>query len=337
MNKKRWLLTAIASGAVVLIALAWSFWPRAKDNWPDFADIQGPAPALSVEYDQRDFGWRIGDVVPVTVYVKQFAGTEVEVDGLAFDGDFEQRGDAQLTSRNTADGGKLYRIKVNLQSFASKEELSSRISLTWHAAGKKASQEIGQAKLSVRTSKTWDGRPEIQEGKPAFVQGWHLVKTLVVGLVSLAGLVICVVYIRWQILLLPRLRRRRKVTREEWAKARFDSAWAHIAGGDRDPVWFRRIDYTLRRYLGAEAILWTKLPDALRKYPYRQQALTGIGLCERVLDAQATLSEQELIQLHTAFHDIVLGRPVPIGPPERYQGSGALKSSGLGGLPQYPG
>ena len=64
----------------------------------------------------------------------------------------------------------------------------------------------------------------------------------------------------------------------------------------------------MRRYLGADAILWTRLPQALRHYQYQRQALTVIGLCERVLFRNDVLSEEELLALHNAFHDIMLQR-----------------------------
>lgn len=312
MNKKR--LAYGALGLVVaaaLVGLAWNFFLRPNESWPSLDEATGPAPTIQVQYDTRNFGWRIGDVVPVTIYVKQHAGTTVEVEGLALDGEFELRGDPQVSSVPTPDGGKLYQIKLRLQSFSTQDERSARISLAWYRDGQRGAQELGQTKISMHASKTWDGKPEIQEGKPSYVQGNHLWRSIGLGVLSLAGIVISVVYWRWQILLLPiPALRKQPPTKEQWAQARFNAAWAHIAAGERDAIWFRRITVTMRRYLGADAILWSQLPNSLRNYAYQKQALTVIGMCERVLFKKDVLTEEELLALHAAFHDIVLKRYV---------------------------
>src|SRR5687768_13194241 len=90
---------------------------RNHSEWPPLPEKPGPSPTVMVEVE-RDFSHRIGDLIPITIYIKQFAGTTVDIDGLALEGDFELRGEFKTDSRSTTDGGKVLRVRGVVQSFS---------------------------------------------------------------------------------------------------------------------------------------------------------------------------------------------------------------------------
>jgi hypothetical protein len=299
----KWAIVCLGVAGLLVAAL---FLTKHVEQWPQFPkEAVGPTPAVIYEVE-RDFGWRTGDVVPITIYIKQFPGTSVDVDGLALEGDFEVRGDIKVDSRVTADGGKVIRVKMNVQSFAFKPEVSSRVSMTWNQNGSKDWQEVPKAEVKVHTSPTYDGREKIQQGHLLFIQGMHLLWTIGVFALSIVGFIASTMFIRYIVRTTPvPVDPPRKLTLYEWAMVRFDAAWAKILKGDRSDEVFREIDHITRKLLHVEVVALSHLDIALYDHPFKKQGLYIIKTCERKLFRGDTLEDKYVAAIKPAFDEII--------------------------------
>lgn len=310
MTHRKLYQWAAAGVAVALVLVGCLFLMKQEKPWPQFdPNLTGPAPAVQIEVE-RDFGYRTGDVIPITIFVKQFPGTSVDVEGLALDGDFEIRGDVKVDSRGTEDGGKVTRVKMNVQSFAFKPKISARVSMTWAQDGSKDWQEIPPAVIALHTSATWDGRDQLQEGRPAYVQGIHLLVTIAWLVGGILACILATLYIRRETAKLPVfVDPPRKLTRYEEAIMRFDAVWARVLEGDRSDSVFQEIDVITRNLLNVETVRLGHLDIALSNHPFKRQGLYIIKTCERRLFRGDKVSERHVMSLKVAF-DVIVSRKV---------------------------
>lgn len=314
MIYRKLYIGAAACVGVALLLLTCLYFVRQGPQWPDFpANAPGPAPVVITQVD-RDFGYRTGDAIPVSIFIKQFPGTEVDVNGLALDGDFEIRGGIKTETRRTEDGGSITRLDMVVQSFAFKPVISGRISMTWSQNGSKDWKEIDPVRIELHTSPTYDGRDQLQEGKLKFVQGPHLLITIGWLLAGIAIAVLATLYIRRELANLPEVvDPPRKLTLWEWAVVRFDAAWARIEAGDRSDEVFADIDYIVRTLLHVQAVQISHLDMALSMHPYRKEALYIVRCCETVTFTGAKLSEKHVAGIKVAFDRIVSRKVVRTG------------------------
>jgi hypothetical protein len=317
MSYRKLYLWGAGCLALLAVLTACFFFLKRVEQCPDFPKTAtGPTPAVIVEVE-RDFGWRTGDVVPITIYVKQFPGTAVDVDGLALEGDFEVRGDVKVDSRVTADGGKVVRVKMNVQSFAFKPEVKARISMTWAEDGSKDWKEVPRAEVSLHTSPTYDGRDKIQQGRLDFIQGPHLAWAIAVLVLSIASIIGATIYIRWVVRNTPvPVEPPRKLTLYEWAQLRFDAAWARIEAGDRSDQVFQEIDHITRRLLRVETVQLSHLDIALSDHPFRKQGLYIIKTCERKLFRGDELKDRHILGIKIAFDEIISRKMIELAQAE---------------------
>ncbi|HEY9869024.1 MAG TPA: hypothetical protein V6D08_07645, partial [Candidatus Obscuribacterales bacterium] len=186
------LIIALSMGA-----MAWLFWPQ-RTVWPEFAaqpgsDPQAPQVVAQVE---RDFGWRTGDRIPVTLYFKQKPGTAIDINTLAIQGDFEIAGPPSIFVRELKDGTKLIKLKLDLQAMALKKAWKVNATMTYRAQGQADDKLITLPGLELYSSATWDGRPEIKDGPIEYVQDYHLLVNLAIILAGLAVVGLCIRVIR---------------------------------------------------------------------------------------------------------------------------------------------
>lgn len=311
MSYRKLFRWAIACLGVAVLLFAGIHFLKPGERWPQFPkEAVGPAPAVMFDVE-RDFGWRTGDVIPLTIYIREFPGTSVDVEGLALEGDFEVRGDVKVDSRATADGGRIIRVRMDVQSFAFKPEVGARVSMTWNKAGSKEWEEVPRAQVTVHTSPTWDGRQAIQEGRLQFLQGWHLVQTITVFALSVLGILLSVKLLRYVKRNTPPRppEPKRPPTLYEWAQMRFDAAWARIEQGDRSDEVFREIDHVTRKLLQVETVQLSHLDIALQSHPFARQGMFIIKTCERKLFRGDTLEDKYVVAIKTAFDQIISRHP----------------------------
>lgn len=295
---------------LLLLPLAYLLVQRNNSTWPVLPDKPGPSPTVMVEVE-RDFSHRIGDAIPVTIYIKQFAGTTVDIEGLALEGDFELRGEFKTDARSTADGGKILRVRGVLQSFSINPKLRSRISMQWAPDGTKSWQEIEKTEFFLHTSKTWDGRDQIQEGKLTFLGGWHWAKTLAWLILPIIIAIWATIYIRNERLRMPPPTPHSgswQMSENQWAQERFDVCWERLVNGERDPEIFQEIDFLVRRLMDVESVELRWLDIVLDGHPQKQQAVYIIHSCEQVAFRNKQLSDEQIARIKPLFEDITMRR-----------------------------
>lgn len=313
MNKRKiLLLSALVAGLVAVILLAVTLLPAGSGvKWPDFPQPQGAEPQVVVQVEP-DFGYHIGDLVPVDIFVRQPQGTHVNVDAMALEGDFEVRGEPEITSEQH--GADLYiRYRVTLQSFqAFKPAYTAKISMTYEKVGDRNSYEVKAPPIAVGTSNTWDGRDQRQEGKLAPWYGDHLAWTIAYLVIGLGGFIVS-----W--IAVVRIRRgmpKPKVpvvplTPRQKAKLRFDRVWKKIRAGDQSEANFRVIDVIVRKLERIEHVLLEHVPIAVGdNHPRQAQIIHILSQCERVIFQGVTLSEGELDALEAMFNTFIGAMPV---------------------------
>lgn len=302
MNKRKTLLLAALAGAVMVILWLVAFWlPAPSVQWPNFPQPAGSEPQVVVVVDP-DFGYHIGDVVPVDIFIRQPAGTKVE-DGLALEGDFETRGDPVVT-REVRGADTYIRMRVYLQSFqAFKPAYQATISMTYEKVGDKEIREVQAPPITVGTSNTWDGRDQPQTGKLAPWYGNHLVFNIAYLVVGVVGLIGLTVYIRRLRKLIPKPTKPKvPLTPRQKAKARFDVVWKKIRAGDQSERNFREIDVIVRQLERIEHVLLEHVPMAIGDSHPRKEAIMHIlGSCELVIFRGDSLTDEQLDAFEAMF------------------------------------
>lgn len=329
------LILLVASGCGYLL---WSQYKGA--DWPDMppsvqAPAQNPAksgdkadataspplaPQVLVQLD-RDFGYRIGDIVPVTIYVKQQAGTSVDLHTIALEGNFEIAG--QETGREDTtpveekaldDGSKILRLKVKLQSFSVAPKLTAKMSVSYRVIAPNDEYTVVLPAIEVYTSNTWDQRDLIKTGELHYVQGWHW---FINGALTLLS-VTCVVIFwrlnrRFRSYLAESLPARRRIKRFVLARMRFDDVWSKIAAGDRASQHYEEIERIVRGLFDVEtktteeAAYWFLYGN---RGPYRVVQI--LHQCDRVIYRGEVLSEEDNAQIKEIFDRLVPHYPAAL-------------------------
>lgn len=272
---------------------------------PEFPQSSEPAVIVQVE---PDFGYRIGDLVPITVFIKEPPGTKVDVASMALEGDFEIRGEPTLTKHQLADQSSVYCLKLTLQSFNAKRKLGASMSMVWEVANDPELKEIRQTLVEVYTSYTWDGRPKIQDGPLPFrTNAYHWYVSAAILLLSFGGLVWSILYSWWVDKAKAAYARQVYNSPAMVCKRKVDAALAKIETGDASESNFREIDVALRDYLGVSTVLLKHLPIVLVT-AYRNHIMRVIIGCEKVIYRKQTLTDQELRQMRQDLDDVLLQR-----------------------------
>lgn len=305
---KKLNLTRVVAVVAVVAALALVFmWPKSAD-WPQFAATENNAPATVVEV-KPDFGYRTGDLIPVTLYIKEAPGTQVDIGSLALEGNFELVGEPDVFTKDLEDGSRLIRVRITLQSFAFAQSVSSRVSMIWTVDGQRDTFELPETVIKVYTSKTWDGREELQEGEVHLLRSPTPWVNLALFVLAVGGIIWTTRYIRRLIAGLPVEVIEVPVSPRILAKQRFDVVWAKIAAGDLSEENFKEINLILRQFLKIETVLRKFIPLAVgENHPYIEQIVLVFGHCERVMFEGDVLNAEELAALKTSFDEIILLR-----------------------------
>ncbi len=154
MAKIAALLAVVCLGA---FALWWSLQPR----WPDFPESKTNEP--QVIFDRgREYAHHVGDLVSVTMYVRQAPDTRLDLNNLEMTGDFEIAGKAEVSEKRYKDGSVCYRVRLKLQSFKVQQNLALSGKIGWASA--EGAQEYQIPPTALYWSNTWDGREDLQEG-----------------------------------------------------------------------------------------------------------------------------------------------------------------------------
>lgn len=317
---------AIAALLAMNTLLFWHqrvIWPVFPSERPAVTETQDPAkepvvnqpaekeppllPEVVVELD-RDFAYRIGDPVPVVLYIKQRAGTLVDLHSIALEGNFEIRSNgAKAYVEDLPDGSKRMRYVMELQSFSNAPKLGAKAAISYRVLETNDDFTVYLPAIEVYTSNTWDGRDLIKEGKLFYEQGYHL---WVNGLVFLVGLIgaYCSfrLYRRYKLMVPELLPPARKAKRFVLARIRFDAVWAKIMAGDRQAENYVEIErilrslYEIEAKTTREASYWFLYGN---RGPY--QAVEILHLCDKVIYLREPLSDDEHAEIKRVFDKLV--------------------------------
>ncbi len=318
------LLLALAVGCCTAL-----FWEDRTD-WPQFPSDQvagagapavvspgagsaGTASAAPANQPEivatldRDFGWRIGDVVPVTVYMKQKPGTVIDMHSIALAGDFEMVGAPDLFELTRPDGSKVFRVKLKLQSFSVAPQLDLKANVSYRVVASNEDVTVDIPTIAPYTSKTWDGRKLIQEGKLVIIHGLHGWITLAYVLVGVFGTVFCWRLCRKFYNLLPvAVQRLLGPSRFIKARRQFDAVWAKMEAGDRS----RENYVALARIIRKLYLIETKTTlEAKYWYLYGHNGPASIAdmlmECDKVIYLDRILTDEEHYRIKTIFDSLV--------------------------------
>jgi hypothetical protein len=314
--------------ALSLGALTWLFWEQ-RTVWPAFsqappaagtAAVSPLAPRVVVQVE-RDYGWRTGDRIPITIYVKQMPGTIVDTTSLAIEGDFEilQQPKA-LVAREQKDGSWLYKIEVDVQSMNVQRSWTLNANMSYHVTATGDDNSVSLPGLKLYTSMTYDGRKQIQEGSQAFAYGNE---ALIVGLILAASM----------IGLIFGYRQYRKGLAEEKMRGQpkppavpltpllkvahnFKIVWSRIQRGDYSVENYKELERNIRWlfHIEARTLKQIDLELEMTHNPFHQEVMIILTECDKVLYQEMYLSDAEHKAVYDAFQRIFAGQPMPPKP-----------------------
>ena len=314
------LLLSVFLIVIVTAGLTWQFWPS-RTIWPHFpsdvavgqtptpeqlAAAKSLAPEVEVQID-HDYAYRIGDVVPVIIYLKEKPGTEIDLHSIALEGDFEIAGEPVMFERRTADGARRIRLDVKLQAFTAVPKWTLKADLSYVVLATNEDVTVHLPALVVSTSNTWDGRDIIQEGKlvPNYgFEPWATAGLLLGGLIGF--------------FYFNGLRRRYKLeqpvdyspkglpNRFQLARRDFNEIWAQMEAGDRSLDRYADLSQLTRRLYRVETK--TTLEAGyylLYSFNGPTQVLDVLKACDRVIYRNETLSEEDHQRIKQVFDKLV--------------------------------
>jgi hypothetical protein len=298
-------LILLCSGVGIWVFVKWQNAP----NWPDLLSTTDGNPSVYVEV-KPDFGYNIGDVLPITIFIKQAPNTVVDLDSIALEGDFEIKGDFTVIRKsNPKTSFEMIAVKLYLQSFTLKDVLKSNVSLTWNKSGTTDYNEVTVPALEIHLSRLYDGRPVPQEGEQLFVTGNHLLVSTILAIIGSAGTIICAVWLTYFYANNKLFSQYKKADKRALVKQQFEVIWTKIVAGDQSEANFREIAILIRNLLGIQTTVLSKLPALFKQknfIAHGNRVLFILDRCEKVIYREdKSLSEAELAKLKQAFDEFI--------------------------------
>ncbi|MDZ4838047.1 MAG: hypothetical protein SGJ27_30045 [Candidatus Melainabacteria bacterium] len=301
-------------GALVLciaLTIGGLVWLTNSDqtSWPDFNTAPQSAEPLApqvVSVFDRDFGWRIADVIPIEIYLKQKPGTVVDLHSLAIEGDFEIVENPTTVTRDFQDGSRWIGIKFKIQSMSAAKQLSLKVSMIYRDIATSEDHLIAIPAFEPFTSPTWDGRDLIKDGKPSFIHEYHLLWTLGYILSGIAGAIIALRLQRqWKVAVIEEQKRIWE-TRRQIARREFDEAWALIEAGDVSVENYKAVAKSVRKLFRIESKVLKEIEMELGgMHPYKDHTLKIMALTGQVLYHNRYLTDAQNASIKETFDQIV--------------------------------
>lgn len=303
----RWSIAIIMVAACTALAGWWFMRP----SWPEFPATDDAQPQVQVFVD-RDYAYRIGDVVPLEVVIRQQPGTRVQVTTLTVSGDFEMHEKPTLETKELQNGAALYRLRFKLQSFEPKPRLSFGTSFTWDDLQKNEQHNFQMPEKKIGTGMTWDGRQEMQEGDDGVTMLWLWLKALVPLTIGST----LFVYFLVRALLLW-LAERKKPTEAELLRNHFRRLLATVSDGTCQCEGFRELEKIVRTRWNVESVAVDDLATAIKEPSWVQPvteflALTALGIYPSSRPAPEAVAR--LPELGEALIPGLMSPPASAGP-----------------------
>lgn len=319
MNRLTTLFWATLVTAVSIGVMAWLYWGQ-KVDWPAFSNdpavASSPTPEV-VAHIERDYGWRTGDVIPVTMFIKEKPGTVVDTNTLAIEGDFEVVGEVDIFTRDLKGGGRLIKITMHVQTFNVKKQLTLKSNMSYRLANGQDDILITLPAVDPYTSMTYDGiRKDPQEGPQTPLHGWHLFQNAGMLLAALAGIAFFLGLIRKFNRETDELGAYDPKSPREVARRDFDLVWKKLMLLDFSVENYKEIERIIRRLFRIESRTLREVNFELGQHPFRAEILHILVTCGKVLYQGETLDDAELDSIKTNFDKIVPRSRQPVAAPK---------------------
>jgi len=306
-SKKKQLIAGLA----IAFAAAFVTWLALRPlhtapEWPDFLTDKQDAPRYNYEVKERDFGYRTGNHVPVTLYFKLLPGMELATDQIVINGDFNVVSRKE-TKRQRVGENTLVRVDCVLQAFVLKPKLEAKPTVVYKTSATSDPKKFDMLTIEVYTSQTFDGRKSEhpkERSDIAEINDGHLNVTLGFIITGGLGLVLAVGMLVRAIK--PRILSPKKPV---VASGRFPSgwtavqeAWVAITDGDHSKEAFTKVAHLIRSFFGVASLTVTEISRS--SLPEKEPLAQFLTVCETALWTDRKLDDAELALAGDAFSAI---------------------------------
>lgn len=280
-----------------------------QKQWPAFEQIaEAPANAPEVAtVSERDYGWRIGDIVPAEFYVMQKPGTVVDPYSFSTEGSFAIIGEPKIEYTRFEDGTTYIHIKLKLQSMSIGKSLSLKSYMLYRDLETNQDHLFPLPEFKIFTSQTWDGRDIVKVGDNTLDD-----RSLMVNTLLMIGIAISlVVALRF---LNQHLRQRFFIadlpadfnSRKKKARIEFDAIYERIINGDFSDENFLKVALIIRELFHLQTAGYSEITAKLGEaHPFRQPVTRILLLLGEPLYRNRVLSREEVVKLKEHFDFIV--------------------------------
>jgi len=263
---------------------------------------------------ERHFGYRIGDIVPVTILVAVDDSVHVNFDYIAkgvlgADGsDFELAQPATIKPVAKDKGRTLYRMDLQLRSWVVKKAIVFNADFLYALEltpdGKTPNwKRLTTPDFVVTTSNTADNGTDLLEGptdESSPRLSWFTYPLLLIGS-TLVLIWPALLFLSW----LRRVRPPQNLPANELAWLSFDRAIAEGKASGLSPRHYKRIAFALRRYLGVQAATLEEVSEQLKDHPDLEAVKSALSKCEAVIYGRQTLTPEENAELIAELEKLV--------------------------------
>ena len=282
-----------------------------KESWPAFEQVeqaeQPPLTPVVVAQADRDFGWRIGDHVPVTVYVKQKPGTFVDIYSFAYEGDFALVGVPTFKVKDFEDGTRFIEVKMVLQSMSVNDTMSFKGFMLYRDLETNLDHLFSFPEVAVSRSNTWDGQDIVKVGDTSIDTYSIMVNSLILAFGGALGVIAL-------LLLNRRLKKKFFIVdlpkdfdaRRKEARKKFDKAWAHIEDGNYTIEGYREVAKIIRDLFHLQTAGFREVSLILGEaHVYRKEILKMLMLLGEPMYRNRKLTAEEHYSVKRIFDEIV--------------------------------
>ncbi|MBY0548539.1 MAG: hypothetical protein K2W95_14815 [Candidatus Obscuribacterales bacterium] len=285
----RWSLAVVAVAAITFAAYYFT-----RPSWPDFPATAEKTPQAKVKVAERDYGYRIGDVIPVELVIRQQPGTRVVVSDMTVSGDFElHEKNPTLQVKEFEDGSALYRVTFKLQSFETKARLSFKAQVSWVELEKNKGEVFDVPETKIGYSMTWDGRKEMQEGSDTRSVIWYWARAIVpltFGSVLYLTLIVMAVRRWWKA--------RQQVPPEKLIQTRFLVLLEMVGKDTATCEKYRELEAIVREHWHIQSVPVDELARSLRREPAHRETLQDfLGLTAMAIYPQSEITAEQRLEI----------------------------------------
>lgn len=296
---KKLILSGLAVAIIATVVTAVIVQARHERQWPDFLTAKQDAPRYNSEVKDRDFGYRTGNHVPVTLYFKLLPGMELMTEQLVVNGDFEVV--SRKEYRETKGEDTLVRVDLVLQAFVLKPKLEVKPTIAYKSTADGDPKKLDLLTVEVYTSQTYDGRKSEhpKEANLALTNDGHLWLTVVCIIAGGGGILLAVHMLLGK--RLPRLKRKPKVNPGPFPAGwtAVHEAWSVVSEGDHTKLAFTNVAGLIRSFFGVGPLTVSELSDSA--LPEKEPLIVFLAICEKALWTDTRIEDEELTKAQEAM------------------------------------